>query len=249
MEIDEVTKEAFNILGENGLIRAANGHSCTQCTQKYKATSDINTNAGPTAVAGVHNVSSIVHSNPESSTSNVVPREDVQTNDMENEPAQVKLIVMDGIVMGPQHCSFDNCTADLANTWGGVFCSVHDIDYGPKCRVTDCLSSKVTGTQACHEHKAEWLKYEFNHKPAIYSGMKQMLRQSGENVPWQPTTERVSQPHDEPAPEIPKSKNHFTAKWFYCVETICAPCGVVIAWTKFDKSEYPTQILDFLESV
>ena len=36
---------------------------------------------------------------------------------------------------------------------------------------------------------------------------------------------------------------------FYCVETVCAPCGVVIAWTKFDKSESPTQILKFLESI
>ena len=30
---------------------------------------------------------------------------------------------------------------------------------------------------------------------------------------------------------------------------ICAPCGAVIAWTKFDKSESSIQILDFLESV
>ena len=44
-------------------------------------------------------------------------------------------------------------------------------------------------------------------------------------------------------------KTYFSAGWFYCVETICAPCGVVIAWTKFDKSEDPTQILNFLESI
>ena len=36
---------------------------------------------------------------------------------------------------------------------------------------------------------------------------------------------------------------------FHCIETICAPCGVVVAWTKFDKSESPTKILNFLESV
>ncbi|EDR02933.1 uncharacterized protein LACBIDRAFT_331942 [Laccaria bicolor S238N-H82] len=36
---------------------------------------------------------------------------------------------------------------------------------------------------------------------------------------------------------------------FYCVETITAPCGVVIAWAKFPKSESPTNILNFLESV
>ena len=33
------------------------------------------------------------------------------------------------------------------------------------------------------------------------------------------------------------------------VETICAPCGVVIAWAKFAKAESPTNILNFLESV
>ena len=45
------------------------------------------------------------------------------------------------------------------------------------------------------------------------------------------------------------SRNYFSVKWFYCVETICAPCGVVVAWIKFDKSESPTKILNFLESV
>jgi hypothetical protein len=96
LQIDEVTKEASNILGENGLIRAANQHSCTQCTQKYKATSDINISADPAAVAGVDNnqtVPPMVHSNPESSTSNSVPREDVQTDVMENEQAVVKFVL------------------------------------------------------------------------------------------------------------------------------------------------------------
>ena len=36
---------------------------------------------------------------------------------------------------------------------------------------------------------------------------------------------------------------------FYCVETITAPCGVVIAWVKFDKSESPTNILNWLEKI
>ena len=33
------------------------------------------------------------------------------------------------------------------------------------------------------------------------------------------------------------------------METICAPCGVVIAWAKFAKAESPTNILAFLETV
>ncbi|KAF8983373.1 hypothetical protein BDQ17DRAFT_1393941 [Cyathus striatus] len=31
-------------------------------------------------------------------------------------------------------------------------------------------------------------------------------------------------------------KHYFSASRYYCVETICAPCGAVIAWTKFVKS-------------
>ena len=44
-------------------------------------------------------------------------------------------------------------------------------------------------------------------------------------------------------------KHYFGSSRFYCVETICAPCGTVIAWTKFDKAESPTQILNFLSSI
>ena len=40
LSIDEVTREAFAYLGERGRIRAANGHSCVECTQKYKPTAD-----------------------------------------------------------------------------------------------------------------------------------------------------------------------------------------------------------------
>jgi len=113
----------------------------------------------------------ILHPNSESSTSNIAQRENVQTDVTDNE-ALVKMVVMDGIVMGPQHCAFGNCTADLASSWGGVFCSVHNMQYGAKCQVNGCHSSKISGTQACLQHKEEWAKYEFNHKPAIYSGMK-----------------------------------------------------------------------------
>jgi len=57
------------------------------------------------------------------------------------------------------------------------------------------------------------------------------------------------QQHDaEVVPENRKD-NYFVAPCFYCVETICAPCSVVIAWTLFDKSESPTKILDWLEDV
>ncbi|KAF8232714.1 hypothetical protein L208DRAFT_1048132, partial [Tricholoma matsutake] len=58
-------------------------------------------------------------------------------------------------------------------------------------------------------------------------------------------------PHDEtPGTEEDMQRTHYFApSWFYCVETICAPCVVVIAWEKIAKSESPTNILCFLESV
>ncbi len=62
LAIDEVTEQAFNILGENGLIRVADGHSCSDCTKLYKKTVDDPGN---------------------------------------KDAAPVKMIVLDGIVMGP----------------------------------------------------------------------------------------------------------------------------------------------------
>lgn len=66
---------------------------------------------------------------------------------------------------------------------------------------------------------------------------------------WLPERARPVQAHDGQPTRTPPRDNYFTAPRFYCVETICAPCGVVIAWCKFAKSESPTKILRFLEQV
>ena len=34
LSIEEVTKEAFDVLGANGVIRVAGEHSCSECTQE-----------------------------------------------------------------------------------------------------------------------------------------------------------------------------------------------------------------------
>ena len=76
-----------------------------------------------------------------------------------------------------------------------------------------------------------------------------MLQRPEERNPWQPGLRRTTQAHDDNENvEVPR-KHYFGPAKYYCVETVCAPCGVVIAWTKFDKSESPTNILNFLESV
>ena len=78
---------------------------------------------------------------------------------IDEDVAPVKMIVMDGIVMGPTHCAYDNCTSELANARGGAFCRFHDHQHGAKCRVRDCTSTKKSGTQACSEHQGEWKKH------------------------------------------------------------------------------------------
>jgi hypothetical protein len=227
LSIDEVTQEAFGLLGEQGIIRAAHGHSCSECTQNYK-----------------HNMDDIDHANV-----NVNVENDAELILVEHAP--VKMIVMDGIVMGPTHCAYDNCTADLGNARGGAFCPHHEIQYGSQCRVRDCANVKVPATQACDEHQNHWKKYAESHSRQNLAGVRRILRGQNHNLPWQSRQERAIQPHDQEDPDAdpPKTKNFFGPARFYCVETICAPCGVVIAWTKFARSESTTNILDWLESV
>ena len=69
-------------------------------------------------------------------------------------------------------------------------------------------------------------------------------------MPWLPTLQRTVQPHDQEAnSDAYQSRHYFGPGRFYCVETICAPCGTVIAWTKFDKSESQSNIVQFLSNV
>ena len=65
---------------------------------------------------------------------------------------------------------------------------------------------------------------------------------------WHTETRENVQPHDQEAPEVPQ-KHYFGPARFYCVENICAPCGVVIGWDKFAKAESPTKILNFLNNI
>ena len=57
LAIDEVTTEAFTILGANGIVRVADGHTCSECTHEYKATADIIANPDSTATVDDLNVS------------------------------------------------------------------------------------------------------------------------------------------------------------------------------------------------
>ncbi|KAF8870105.1 hypothetical protein BD779DRAFT_1456005, partial [Infundibulicybe gibba] len=120
--INEVTTQAFSILGEGGRIRPADGHACSECTQPFSAVPDY------------------------------IPQQD---------PAA--MVVLDGIVMGPTHCAYDDCINDLGNARGGVFCPHHEIIYGATCHIRDCTAQKVPPTEACQAHQKEWSKHSQNH--------------------------------------------------------------------------------------
>ena len=225
LAIEDVTTEAFSKLGDNGFIRAAHEHACPECTQPYKETADIIP----------------ISENQDSS--------DSEASNMELDHAPVKMVVLDGIVMGPTHCAFDNCTADLDNSRGGAFCATHEIQFGAKCRVRNCQNNKVNLTQACNEHQSHWKKHIQDYNQHNMAGVRRMLQRPNENLPWSSIRERNHQPHDQNAPEVQQRPNYFRPARFYCVETITAPCGIVIAWAKFARSESPTHIMSFLASV
>lgn len=90
LSIDEVTREAFKYLGDNGTIHAADRHACSECTHQYRGPDPFLINVEPGAVLGMEEV------NPDQI--HQVVQEDVNMEDPEHAP--VKMIVLDGIVMG-----------------------------------------------------------------------------------------------------------------------------------------------------
>jgi hypothetical protein len=70
------------------------------------------------------------------------------------------MVVMDGIVMGPVHCAAINCTADVLNARGEAFCPMHVSAFANKCRIVGCGNTKVQGTEACAQHRQDWLRHQ-----------------------------------------------------------------------------------------
>ncbi|KAM6491941.1 hypothetical protein JOM56_012579 [Amanita muscaria] len=169
--------------------------------------------------------------------------------------APVKMMVIDGIVMGHTHCAFDKCTSDLDNARGGVYCAFHELAYGGRCHAANCTNANVEGTLACVQHQEKWRKHLMNHRQQVLGGYRRALRRlDDENLPWMPEApnlnqQQVQQHDEEQVPRASRSKDCFIPPRFYCVETLCAPCGVVVAWDKFPKAESPTNIMDFLQRV
>ena len=149
--MDEVTQTAFIALGNNGIIQSAENHSCDECSQSYRATSNVILNPNdPSAVLDVDDpaIDEVIQSSSNNPTfQNSESETDVEVKN-------VTMVVVDGIVVGTKHCAYDKCTSDLANYQGGSFCQVHENVFGNRCRVRDCTSTVVASTMACAAHQA-----------------------------------------------------------------------------------------------
>ena len=114
----------------------------------------------------------------------------------------------------------------------------------------DCDRPKVAPSHTCAIHQNRWCQHIIRHGRQSLLGIHRLIRCSEEeHVERLPQRNQRVQPHDEDPGSESRKDNYFVPPCFYCVETICAPCGAVHAWTLFDKSESPTQILDFLDVV
>ena len=139
LPIDKVTKHAFSILGEQGIIRSAQNHFCPECTHEYKDSADVIIDDDPAALLGIDENRVV----PQLQAGDTVQAQDIEEEEQEQEedgemardeddetdgsmgtdqspmevdeasvsspsptPSEeikvpVKMVVLDGIVMGP----------------------------------------------------------------------------------------------------------------------------------------------------
>jgi hypothetical protein len=163
LPIDDVTKHTFLSLGEKGVVRSAENNFCSECTLDYKNTADIIIGDDSVALVGVdenHNVPVLTGENADLAVQDAAQARldaenamDIDQTPSPYEATPVKLVVMDGVVMGPTHCAYSDCTQDLAKLKGGVLCVHHELLYGNLCCIHDCNNLKVALTQTCAQHQ------------------------------------------------------------------------------------------------
>jgi hypothetical protein len=100
LSIKDVTIQAFGILGERGIIRAADNHACEECTQELKKSSDV-IFENPVAAENVPEESQ--HAASPMSTNSFDNTESMDVpNKWDALKKWVTMRVLDGLVMGPQ---------------------------------------------------------------------------------------------------------------------------------------------------
>ena len=107
--MDQVTKQAFSILGDRGIIRAADNHHCSECTQTYKPQADSFSLFDSAATVGVDKNAlvpglAVDMENIEDTPNSLPIQPPLATQSDAN--ADVRMVVVDGIVVGPNVCSF-----------------------------------------------------------------------------------------------------------------------------------------------
>ena len=125
LSIEGLVKNAYSILGENGVIRSAENHFCSECTHEFKQTADVITEDDPAAVIGIdenHVVPVLTGEDAELAVEdaaqikyNAQHAMEIDQSPSPVEESPVKLVVLDGVVMGPTHCAYNNCTGSLKN--------------------------------------------------------------------------------------------------------------------------------------
>lgn len=109
----------------------------------------------------------------------------------DEDTSPVKMVVMDGVVMGPTYCAYDGCTEALENAHGGVFCAFHEIAHGNKCHIRDCNNPKVASSQTCTVHQNRWYSHIVHYGRQSLLGFRRLVRHSEEeHMPWLPQINR-----------------------------------------------------------
>ena len=116
---NEVATQAFEQLGENGVIRSANHHECSECTHPFKARADILTGDDPAAVVGIdenravpslqgEDVDRAVRDAAQARQSARMQEDEMEVESDKPDVAPVQMVVVDGILMGHQvrGCSY-----------------------------------------------------------------------------------------------------------------------------------------------
>ena len=100
----EVAEEAFTKLGNAGMIEPGKAHSCSQCSQPYKAVADFMVNEDPEAVIGVNENSAVPVLKGQ------YARLSADDTAQEQQAARIRANNINNSVANDMDVDYDNCT-------------------------------------------------------------------------------------------------------------------------------------------